>query len=290
MITDTSSNVALLADAKVLTTNGVVNVDINSSYRLISQSDDWIISASIDGNVSLVSTKDTSVIKTINLKKTVAGASVQGNELAVIFADNEIAIYDLNTKAILFKEQGAKYIATDSRIVNPYFMKGLVLFATLDGKVIFINDATKKRLRTAIVSSAEYFNNVLSLHVLDNKIIATTGYTILAIAEKELRAKYEIRNIAYGKKDIYIATKQGEVIALTPDLQVVSKVKFPFAHFYGMLSDKDKLYILEKEGYMIVINKKTFDYSVHEVNFDSDGFVFIGNKKFFINDMTISIE
>ncbi len=289
-ITDTSSNVALLENREVLTNNGVVDVDINSSYRLISQSDDWIISASIDGNVSLVSTKDTSVRKTIDLKKTIAGASVQGNELAVIFADNEIALYDLQSKAILFKEQGSKYIAADSRIINPHFMKGLVLFSTLDGKVIFINDAKKKRLRTSIVSSANYFNNVISLNVMDNKIIATTGYTILAIAEKELRAKYEIRNIVYGKKDISIATKQGEVITLTPDLQVIFKIKFPFAHFYGMISDGDKLYILEKEGYMIVIDKKTFEYSVHKVDFDSDGFIFTSDKKFFINDIIISVE
>ncbi len=290
MITDTASNVALLEDTEVLTTEGVVDVDINSSYRLISHSDDWIISAKIDGNVSLVSTKDTSVIKTIDLKKTVAGASVQGNELAVLFADNEIALYDLNTKAILFKEQGGKYVAADSRIVNPYFMKGLVLFATLDGKVIFVNEAKKKRLRTVIVSSEDHFNNVISLAVVQNKIIAATSYTILSIANKELRAKYEIRNIVHDENTLYIATKQGEIISLTPDLQVISKIKFPFAHFYGMISDGDKLYILEKEGYMIVVDKKSFDYTVHEVDFDSDGFIFTAGKKFFINDMTISVE
>ena len=290
MITDTASNVALLEDTKVLTPKGIVDVDINSSYRLISQSDDWIISANIDGNVSLISSKDTTVKKSIDLKKTVAGASVQGSELAVLFADNEIALYDLNTKAILFKEQGGKYLATDSRIVNPYFMHGLVLFATLDGKVIFVNDAQKKRLRTVIVSSEDDFNNIISLKMVANRIIAATSYKLLSIAKKEVRAKYEIRNIVYDKKEIYIATKQGEVIALTPSLQVVSKVKFPFAHFYGMLSDGDKLYILEKEGYMIVVDKKSFDYSVHEVAFDSDGFIFTAGKKFFINDMTISVE
>lgn len=290
MITDTSSNVAQLEDARVLTDKGVVNVDINDTYRLISLSDGWIISASIDGNVSLVSVDDSSVIKTLDLKKSIAGASVEGNELAVIFSDNEIALYDIDSKNILFKELGAKYIATDSRIVNPYFMKGLVLFATLDGKVIFVNDVKKKRLRTVIVSSEDNFNNVISLHVVENKIIAATSYKILSIARKELRVKYEIRNIVYDDHDIYITTKQGNLISLTSDLQVISKVKFPFAHFYGMLSDGDKLYILEKEGYMIVVDKKTFDYTIHEVDFDSEGFIFTGNKKFFINDMTISVE
>ena len=290
MITDTASNVALLEDSGVLTDKGIINVDVNSTYRLISYSDEWIVSASIDGNISLVSAQDSNITKTLDLKKSIAGASIQGNELAVLFSDNEIALYDINTKDILFKEQGGKYLAADSRIVNPYFMRGLILFATLDGKIIFVNDTQKKRLRTVIVSSEDNFNNVISLNVVENKIIAATSYKILSIAKKEVRAKYEIRNIAYDDKEIYIATKQGEVIALSSSLQVISKVKFPFAHFYGMISDGDKLYILEKEGYMIVVDKNSFDYTVHEVDFDSDGFIFTGDKKFFINDMTISVE
>ena len=289
-IADTDSNVALLEDNKVLTRKGVVDVDINSSYRLISQSDDWIISATIDGNLSLVSTKNSRVKKSINLKKTVASASISGDELAVLFADNEIALYNLNTKTLLFRAQGGKSIVSDSRIVNPRFIRGVVLFATLDGKVIFVNDSQKKRLRSVIVSSEENFNNVISLDVIQNRIIAATSYGILSIAQKEIRAKYEIRDIVYDKSSLYIATKQGEIISLMPDLQVISKIKFPFAHFYGMISDGDKLYILEKEGYMIVVDKKSFDYTVHEVSFDSDGFIFIAGKKFFIDDTTISVE
>ncbi len=290
MIVDTSSNVALLNDKSVLTTHGVIDVKIKSNYRLISQSEDWIISASLDGNLSLLSTNNALLNKYIELKKTVAGASVQGNELAVLFADNEIALYDLTTKNILFKEQGGKFLASDSRIVNPYFLHGLVLFATLDGKIIFVNDTQKKKLRTVIVSSKDQFNNIISLQVIQNKIIAVTSYALLSIAKKELHSKYDIRNIAYDKDTLYIATKQGEIISLTPELQVISKIKFPFAHFYGMISNRDKLYILEKEGYMIVVDKKSFDYTVHAVDFDSDGFVFIGDKKFFINNITISIE
>jgi ribosomal protein L27 len=288
-IIDTASNVALLADRTVLTHTGLVNVEINEDDRLISESDGWIISASVDGNLSLISQNDVSVVKHFNLNKSVAGASVSGNDLAIIFADNEIALYDMETKNILFKEQGTKFVATDSRIVNPFFMRGLVLFPTLDGKVIFVNNAKKKRLRTVIVSSEDNFNNVIAFELIQNKIIAATSYKILSMAKKEVRVKYEIRNIIYDEDKIFIATKQGEVISLTPDLQVESKVKFPFAHFYAMVSNGDKLYVLEKEGYLIVLDKKSFDYTVHEVDFD-DGFVFTSKKSFFVNDKKILTE
>lgn len=285
-IIDTSSNVALLEDRTVLTYDGVVDVQIKPSHRLISKSDGWIISASVDGNVTLISKNDTSVVKQLDLKKTIAGASVSNNDLAIVFADNEIALYDIDTKAALFKEQGGKFVAVDSRIVNPYFMRGLVLFPTLDGKVVFVNNAKKKRLRTIIVSSEDNFNNVIAFNLVENKIIAATSYKLLSMAKKEIRAKYEFRSIVYDKEKVFIATKQGEIIALTSNLQVESKVKFPFAHFYAMTVVDDKLYVLEKEGYLIVLDKNNFDYTIHEVDFD-DGFVFTSKDSFFVNDKKI---
>jgi len=285
-IVDTSANIALLDNGSVLTNKGIFATDINASQRVISHSNGWVITASIDGRVELISEADVNITKEIDLKKSIAGASIDGNDLAVLFADNEIAIYDLTTKQPLFKEQEGKYIATDSRIVNPFFMRGLVLFATLDGKVVFVNKDLKKRLRTVIVSSEEDFNNVISLSVIENKIVAATGYKILSLSKKEFRVKYELRTIVDDGHTIFIATKQGEIISLTPDLQVVSKIKLPFAHFYGMISVDDKLYVLEKEGYMIVVDKNSFDYTVHEVDFD-DGYIFIANKIFYIDDKKI---
>lgn len=288
-IVDASSNVALLQDGTILTKSNTLNVDINATHRVISQSDGWIISASIDGNLLLVSQEDENITIDFDLKKTVAGASISANTLAIIFADNEIALYNTDSKELIFKEQGSKYLATDSRIVNPHFMNDLVLFSTLDGKVIIVNKMAKKRLRTVIVSSEDSFNNVISLNILENKIIAATSYAILSIEKKEIRAKYEIRNIAYDEKNVFVATKQGEIISLTSDLQVDSKLKFPFAHFYGMISKDDKLYVLEKEGYMIVIDKNSFEYKVHEIDLDN-GLVFISDQLFYVDDKKISVE
>ena len=285
-IIDTSSNIALLEDRKVLSKDGVYDINVDLRDRVISQSGGWIITSSIEGNLTLISQNDNNITENLELKKSVAGASVNGNTLAILFADNEIALYEISSKKVLFKEQGGKYIVTDSRIVNPFFMRGLVLFATLDGKVVFVNKTKNKRLRTVIVSSEDNFNNVISLNVVDNKIIAATGYKILSMAKKEIRVKYEIRDIVYDDTGLFIATKQGEVIALTPDLQVVSKMKFPFAHFYGMVQDEEKLYVLEKEGYIIVLDKKTFDYTVHEVDFE-DGYIFTSRDTFYINDKQI---
>jgi len=287
-VVDTSDNVALLENRKVLARNGELNVTIPENQRAISLSDDRIVSASIDGNVTVTSIKDGSQ-EHFSLKKTIAGASIQGDILAVLFANDDIALYSTSNKELLFKEQGGKVVANDSRIVNPFFLNDLVIFSTLDGKVIIVNSRLKKRLRTVIVSSDDYFNNVIYFNIADNKILAATSYKLLAMAQKELRHKYEIRNIVFDGKLIYITTKQGEVIALTPELQVDSKIKLPFAHFLGMINHEGKLYILEKEGYMIVVDKKTFNYTVHEVDIN-DGFVFVGDNVFYVDDEKILVN
>ena len=288
-IVDKSLNIAQLDNSKVLVRDGVLDITVPESHRVISHSDGWVTSASIDGELALTSQNDNTQIEKFELKKSIAGVSVEGDLVAVLFADNEIAIYFISSKAPLFKEQGGKSLAVDSRIVNPYFMNDLVLFSTLDGKVVIVNTKLKKKLRTVIVSSEDNFNNIIYLNMIDSKIIAATSYKILSLASKEVRVKYEIRNVVNDEKDMYITTKQGEVISLTPDLQVNAKIKFPFAHFLGMISHGDKLYILEKEGYMIVLDKDMYNYSVHEVDIE-DGFIFIADKLFYVADEKISIE
>ena len=288
-IIDIGSNIALLEDGTVLAKDGIVDIKVDETQRVIADSDGWIISSKIDGNLTISNIQNPENITVFELKKTIASASIKANMLAVLFADSEMALYDINTKDLILKEQGSKSLAVDSRIATPHFMNNLVLFSTLDGKVVIINTEKKKKLRTIIVSSEDNFNNIIYFNVIDNKIIAATGTKILSLASKEVRVKYEIRNMVYDDENIFITTKQGEVISLTPDMQVNAKIKFPFAHFLGLISHEDKLYLLEKEGYLIVLEKDLFDYSVHEVDIE-DGYIFTGDKTFYIADEYISVE
>lgn len=288
-IVDITSSAALLENRKVLTREGTLELEIDENHRLIANTDGWIISATIDGEVKLQSIEDKEHIEEFELKKTIASASAKDDILAVVFADNEMALYSIASKEVLLKEKVGETLAIDSRIATPYFIGGVVIFPSLDGKVVIMNPQTKKRLRTTIVSSEENFNNVVYFNIIDQKIIAATAYKILSMDKQESRAKYEIRNIAFNGQDLFVATKQGEVIALSPDLQFKAKLKFPFAHFLGLIAKEDKIYILEKEGYMIVAPSDLSSYTIHDVSLD-EGFVFVSEEGFFVNDELISIE
>ncbi len=288
-IIDTNLDGALLENKKIFTAGKIIDIEIDNANRFISKSDDWIINATIDGNLTLSYISDSEMIERFNLKKTIAIASVKDDILAVLFADNEMALYSISTKELLLKEQGTAPIVVNSKIVKPYFMNDLVLFLTLDGKVVIVNTKLKKKLRSIIVSSEENFNNIIYFNVIDDKLIAATGSKILSFGLKEIRVDYEIRDAIYDNQNIYITTKQGEIISLTPDLQINAKAKFSFAHFLGLISHNDKIYALEKEGYLIELSKDLLKYDIYEVDVD-DGYIYVDEKTFYINDEFISVE
>ncbi|WP_345978604.1 hypothetical protein [Sulfurimonas sp. HSL3-2] len=284
-IIDVTSNGALLEDGSVLVKDSVINPHISvENERLIGISDKWIITSEIDGNLTLISRDDNSVRDLFELKKTVAAASVKDDLLAVVFASNELAIYSIESKKIIFHSQGNAPLAVNAKIVNPYFLDDLVLFLTLDGKIVIVNSKEKKVLRSIIVSSAENFNNITSFSVVDDNLVAATGYKLLSLANKEIREPYEIRNMKYDKDGIYIATKQGEVVNLTPSLQVKSKIKFPFAHFLGMIVTDERVYLLEKEGYIISLSKDLASYDLYDVSISKDSYIYVGDKAFYVDD------
>lgn len=288
-IIDSTHEIALLEDRRVLVEGGELNVTVLQGERVVGYSDGWVITTSMDGNLTLRLGQDANLSESFELKKTIAAATVKGDILAVLFANNEMALYAISTKELLFKEQGNAPVIINAKTQNPYFMNDLVLFFTLDGKVSIVNSTIKKRLRTVIVSSETHFNNIISFGIVDNTIIATSGYSLLSLAAKELRAKYEVRCAAYKGDTIFIASKQGEIVALSADMQVKAKLKFPFAHFLGMLATDEKLYALEKEGYLIEMPLDLSTSNVYEASVD-EGYLFMSRDRFYIDDEYISLQ
>ena len=77
-IVDVSSDVAMLENRKVLLKDKVIDTTIEESYRLLGNSDGWILSSTIDGQLIIEFIEDKSMKKKFNLKKTIAGASKIG--------------------------------------------------------------------------------------------------------------------------------------------------------------------------------------------------------------------
>lgn len=284
-----SQAAAVLENGHILTKEGEKVHKISNQNRLINLSDGWVITQNADNNLELFPEEGLGERVILDLHRTIAAASIQEDTVAIVFANNEIALYSLSAKKVIFKESSSSPIAVDARIANPYFLKDLALFLGLDGKIVIVNIASKQVLRSIIVGSEEYFNNITYLNVIENNMIASTGNTVLALSDKEQREKYEVRDIAYTKEGVWLTTKQGEIIALSPTLQYKGKQKFPFAHFVGISVQNDRVYVLEREGYMIALTKNLLAYDVYDIDMKHDP-VFVGNDRFYFDDRYISIK
>ncbi len=280
---------AVLANGNLLTKQGEQKLKIPMDFHLLNISDGWVVTQNGANDLELIPEDGVGAHVVLELKRTVAAATVQGDTIAVLFGNNEMALYSLQTKKMTFKESSNAPIAVDARIGNPKFLKDLVLFLTLDGKIVIVNVADKKLLRSIIIGSEEYFNNVIYLNMIENNMVAATGASVLALSQKESREKYEVRDIAYAEDGVWLTTKQGEVIALSPTLQYKAKKKFPFAHFVGISVQKDRVYLLEQGGYLIALNKNLLTYDVYDVDMKHDT-VFVGDEKIYFNDRYINIK
>jgi hypothetical protein len=288
-IVDSTSSGAMLKDRKLIIKSIFSDYIVPEGYRFINESDGWIINSNIDGQMLLQKSDKSSEDITLDVKKTVAAATVKDDVLAILFANNETAIYSLSSKEMIYKEEATAPIALDARITNPYIFNDLVIFLSLDGKVQIVSAKNRKLLRSISIGKKEYFDNIIYFNMINNIMVAATPHTILSFGIKEFRENYDIRDVVYNEDGIWITTTQGEVIALDPALEVISKQKFPFAHFLGMIVKNNKVYVIEKEGYLIVLEKDLKEYKIYDADV-GDGFVFVSDEVFFNDNSYINVN
>lgn len=286
-IIELTAQTATLEDGTIITKDGHEKTLFPASYRFVFKNDEWALALKTGGEIYAVkNTKETKIIK---LSRSVATVALKDNILAVIFADNELALYDFKSEELLFKEPASEATAIDIRIANPRFLNNLVLFPTLDGKIVIVDADAKETVRKIIVSSEQYFNNIIYFNIVDDVLFAATPYKIYALGTKESRIELESRAVVANKKGVWAATKQGEVISLTHNLEIIKKQKFPFAHFLGMVVTDDFVYVAEKQEYIITLPLDLSSYKVYDFDLE-DGYFFTSEEGFYFGDEYIKVK
>lgn len=286
-IIEISGENATLDNGSIITRSGLSATRFPLGYRFVFKNDDWALGLKTGGEIFAV--KDENTSKSLKLSKTIATVSLKGDLLAVVFADNELALYTFSTGKLLFKEPASESTAVDMRIANPRFLNELVLFPTLDGKIVIVNAQSKELVRTIIVSSEQYFNNIIYFNVVNDTLYAATPSQIYSLGEKEKRVDLEARNMLVNKKGVWVATKQGEIVALDHSLEIIKREKFPFAHFLGLVATDDFLYVAEKEEYIIVLDHDLKSYKVYDFDLE-EGFFYAADDGFYFDNVYIKLK
>ncbi|WQV55272.1 plasmid stabilization protein [Helicobacter pylori] len=204
----------------------------------------------------------------IPLETFALSASVKGNLLAVVLADNSANLYDITSQKLLFSEKGSPSATINSLMAMPIFMDTVVVFPMLDGRLLVVDYAhgNPTPIRNIVISSDKFFNNITYLIVDGNNMIASTGKRILSVVSgQEFNYDGDIIDLLYDKGTLYVLTLDGQILQMDKSLRELNSVKLPFASLNTIVLNNNKLYSLEKRGYVIEVDLNDFDsYNVYK--------------------------
>ncbi|GHR88067.1 plasminogen-binding protein PgbB [Helicobacter pylori] len=214
----------------------------------------------------------------IPLETFALSASVKGNLLAVVLADNSANLYDITSQKLLFSEKDSPSTTINSLMAMPIFMDTVVVFPMLDGRLLVVDyvHGNPTPIRNIVISSDKFFNNITYLIVDGNNMIASTGKRILSVVSgQEFNYDGDIVDLLYDKGTLYVLTLDGQILQMDKSLRELNSVKLPFASLNTIVLNHNKLYSLEKRGYVIEVDLNDFNsYNVYKTPT-------IGSFKFF---------
>ncbi|GAA9973840.1 plasminogen-binding protein PgbB [Helicobacter pylori] len=214
----------------------------------------------------------------IPLETFALSASVKGNLLAVVLADNSANLYDITSQKLLFSEKGSPSTTINSLMAMPIFMDTVVVFPMLDGHLLVVDyvHGNPTPIRNIVISSDKFFNNITYLIVDGNNMIASTGKRILSVVSgQEFNYDGDIVDLLYDKGTLYVLTLDGQILQMDKSLRELNSVKLPFASLNTIVLNHNKLYSLEKRGYVIEVDLNDFNsYNIYKTPT-------IGSFKFF---------
>ena len=204
--------------------------------------------------------------------------------------DNSITLYDLDTKQILFKEYLKHSTVNNIKISNPIFLNTVILYPTLDGKIVVVSIESKDIIKTINIDPKSDVNNVIFLEELADALIASTSKKLFTLLDGKVSIKdMDIQNIILKENFIYVATLDGEIIKYDISLNKITSKKFKFAKINALAFGK-YLYALESQGYLIRLSSDFKDVKVFDFSFDNKEKVIAIENKLYFEDKYIVLD
>lgn len=269
---------ATLNDNRFITKAGISNTELPEGFEFLNFTEDGRIIATNYIDKILIGNEE-KVIKDV-----IVAAAVKNEKLAIIHSNNTMELIDLNTNKTLYKEYLPISLANDTRIANPLFFGNLILFPTLNGRVLIVSSVNNEQIKNIAVDHENEINNIIELSVIEDTqtLIVASPNKIVSISPKEILTKsYKLRDIVVAGKDIYIATIDGQLIKLSASLDEVAKKKYKYAKFHA-LAFTNSLYAVESQGFLVNINSDFTKDTIYNFSFDnSDRMISIGNNIYY---------
>jgi hypothetical protein len=288
-LADVSRDGATYQNGMVVTKKrGLLKEKIGDGFRFVYDSGREILVANADGMVKVIRSGETRFKKQFPFA--LSSGAIRGNLLALILSNNTLILYDMAKDKEVYSEALEPTFANDARVANPLFLNDLVIFPTLDGRLLIMDSTRKTIVRDVAISNRELFNNVIFLEEKNNVLVAATASKIIVINPKNIFTKrIDIKDVIYDNNHLYLFTKTGKILLLNMRLEVLKEKKFPFAIFSAVMGT-DKLYVVEKSGYLIEIDKNLEHSKVYALPSEIDKPIFSFKNRLFFGQQFLKIQ
>jgi len=279
---------ATLSSGNILTKDQKVSIAVPKGFYFINNSRNAALTADLHGNCKII-TKD-GVVASAKFPKALVSGTLAGKYLVYVLQNNHYGVYDFSQEKVVYDTKSKRAFAIDTRIANPLIIDKLVVIPTLDGKLTILDLATLKVTKEMYVSTESTLNNIIFLNKLNNTLIAATPNRVVSISSRGKRElDTGISEVAISPSHLFVFSKDGRVLKLDESLSIVSEKKFKFAHFSVAGINTEKVFALDKQGYLIVSNHSLSQQKVYKLS-DVDSYAFISNSQLYLDNEIIDLN
>ena len=264
---------------------GIYKTPLPEGFTFINNTKKGIIAANKTKELRFLENNET-----IKFKSNVIAAAAKDNLIAIVFSNNSIGVYDRDIKQFKLKKYFKASPLNDTRISMPVFLDKIILFPTLDGKVIVVDKVSFKTLKTLTIDPQNEVKNIIILETINETMIAASPNKIVSIGDGNLYSKeFFIQSYIVDKEFIYIAALDGTIYKLDLKLNIVKKKKFKFAKFQA-LAIGESLYAVESQGFIVKLSKDFEKSTTYDFFFEEDEKVFASKNKIYIEDRLLILK
>lgn len=289
IIIDISRDGATLKSGNYIGKAGKVNIKLGDGYRFLNENSSYVLAGNAEGLLKIID-KNTKIKRQVKFSVPVVSATVQGDTIAYVLNNNTFGLYSISSDKKLAQSRSERTFAINTKAANPMFIDSLAVMPMLDGKLIIVNGQDTENAKVVYISSSKVFNNVLYLSRSDNTMVAATPKKLIALGpegKKEYSAN--ISDVSIADSYIYLFTKEGAVLKFDTLLNEMQKKKFDFAYFSASAAFNGKVFALDQQGSLIVLNSNLTKHKIYDVG-EVGSPVFISGTKLYKDAKVIDLS
>ena len=276
---DLSRNGGTLESGLYIGKLGVSSIKLTEGYRFLNENNKYVLAANAEGILNVIDKKTQESVRAVSLHIPVVSASINNGLIGYVLNNNTFGIYRMSDNSKIVESRSERTFAIDTRAASPMFIENLLVMPMLDGKLIIVNVADADNAKVVYISSEKIFNNVIYLSREGNTMIAATPKRLITLGndgQNEYQAN--ISEVAVSGNRIYLFTKEGKVIALSHALEELATSKYKFAHYAVGTAFGGRVYALDQQGSLIVMNSDLSKNKIYDLGEVSEPAFITGTK------------